>query len=146
MIEITGRDGKIKAVTLSQFKALDGYDIQLRALDFLASTDTAFRRSFVMEILGYAQVDSDGVWMPLSTSALIDNHLETWQNIERVFEAVLSHNGIDIHEHANKPHFWANAGAEIAVGFVAKVTDLLGPAVEMAAVAAASVQAQTPEA
>lgn len=136
MIEITGRDGMVKPVVLQHFDALDGYDIQLRALDFLASQDKAFRREFVMEILTYSEVCIGDQWLPLTTTALVNNHLETWQNIEKVFEAVLSHNGIDIHEHGNKPHFWANAGAEIAVAFIAKVTDLMGPAVELAAVAA----------
>jgi len=132
MIEVIGREGFTKIVHVEHFPALDGYDIQTRALDYIASTDKDFRRAFVLEVLSYAKVDLNGVPIPLTTNALIDNHLETWQNVQKVFEGVLSENGIDLQEHANKPHFWANAGAEMATSFLANIQNLMGPAIEQA--------------
>jgi hypothetical protein len=136
MIEITGRQGQLKQVELLHFSALDGWDIQMRFLDFAATTDKAFRRAFVMEILQYARVVVGDHVYPLATDGLIDNHLETWTNIQAVFEAVLLHNGIDPVTHASKPHFWANAGSELAVAFIAECTKLMGPAFELAGQAA----------
>lgn len=132
MIEITGRDGNLKFVAVEFFSALDGWEIQLRFLEFAASTDKDFRRAFTMEVLSYAKVLSGETAYPLSTDGLINNHLETWANVEAVFEGVLRYNGIEPKTHANKPHFWADAGAEMAIGFIAETTKLMGPALQLA--------------
>lgn len=130
-MEILSRQGHTKHIELHHFGALDGWEIQLKFLDFAASQDKAFRRAYVMEVLAYARVIIGENSIPLSTDAVIDNHLETWQNIQLVFESILRHNGIDPDSHADKPHFWANAGAEMAVSFVAKTIDLMGPALSI---------------
>lgn len=130
-MEIKDRQGQTKHIELHHFGALDGWEIQMRFLDFAASQDKAFRRAYVMEVLEYAKLILGENAIPLSTDAVIDNHLQTWENIQLVFEAVLRHNGIDPATHADKPHFWANAGAEMAVAFVSKAVDLLGPALSV---------------
>jgi len=73
---------------------------------------------------------SGGMEIPLTTDALIDNHLQTWENIKAVFEEVLRLNGIDPKTHADKTHYWANAGAEMALAFIAEASKLMGPAME----------------
>ncbi len=130
-MEIKDRQGQTKHIELHHFGALDGWEIQMRFLDFAASQDKVFRRAYVMEVLEYAKLILGENAIPLSTDAVIDNHLQTWENIQLVFEAVLRHNGIDPSTHADKPHFWANAGAEMAVAFVSKAVDLLGPALSV---------------
>lgn len=123
-----------RVIGLRHFPAFEGYDIQHRFLEFAASTDKQLRREYLMEVLGYAEVSINGSDpIPLSTTALVNNHVETWQNIEKVFTEVLKFNGIDPEEHANKPRFWANAGQEMANAFLAQCTTLIGPAMEMAA-------------
>lgn len=130
-MEIKDRQGQTKHIELHHFGALNGWEIQLRFLDFAASQDKEFRRAYVMEVLEYAKVIIGENAIPLSTDAVINNHLGTWQNIQLVFESVLKHNGIDPATHADNPHFWANAGAEMAVSFTAKVIELLGPALSL---------------
>lgn len=131
MIEITGSNGQVKTVLIDKFPALTGWNMQARFLQFAASSDMAFRTAFTMDVLSFARVQVGEREMPLSTDALIDNHLESWQNVQAVFEAVLVENGIDPSTHADKPHFWANAGAEMAVGFIAEASKLMGPAMEL---------------
>jgi len=135
MIELINSQGVAKRVIIDRFDALDGWDIQSRFRDFAASTDRAFKRAYTMEILSYATVEFNGMKLPLSTSALIDNHLETWSNIELVFNAILRDNGIDPDTHADKPAYWENAGAEMAISFIAEAAKLMGPAIQMASAA-----------
>lgn len=127
MIEIISSQGQVKQVVFNHFSALDGWDIQSRYYDFAASTDKDFRRAFTMEVLSYAKIVFEGRELPLSTDALIDNHLETWTNIQLVFEGVLRKNGIDPETHADKPSYWSKAGAEMAIAFIAQASTLMGP-------------------
>lgn len=130
MFEIKTPSGETKFIRILKFAALDGWDIQAKFIEFAASTDREMRREFTMEVLSYAKVMSGEMEIPLSTSALIDNHLQTWPNIEAVFEEVLMVNGIDPKTHADKTHYWANAGAEMALAFIAEASKLMGPAME----------------
>ncbi len=130
MFTITVPSGEKKYIKIALFAALDGWDIQAKFVEFAASTDRQLRREFTLEILSYAKVISGEMEIPLTTDALIDNHLQTWQNIEALFEEVLSLNGIDPKTHADKTHYWANAGAEMALAFIAEASKLMGPAME----------------
>lgn len=131
-IELTTPQGTIKVISIDKFPAMDGWDIQERFVQFAASHDKDFRREYTMEVLSYAKVvQADGGNLPLSTDALIDNHLGSWQNVREVFEAVLQQNGIDPKTHADTPHYWAKAGGEMATAFIAATSELLGPAINM---------------
>lgn len=128
MIEIISSKGEIKSVEVERFNALDGWDIQRKFLEFASSSDKDARIKYIMEVLSYAKIVVGDNALPLRTEALINNHLETWQNIELVFEGVLMQNGIDPKTHAEKPSYWAAAGAEMAVSFIAEASKLMGPA------------------
>lgn len=128
MFAITLPSGEQREVKISLFQALDGWDIQNKFIDFASTQDRALRREFTLEILSYAQVMVDGNGIPLSTDALIDNHLQTWTNVELVFNEVLMRNGINPQTHAEKPNYWTNAGAEMAIAFIAETTKLMAPA------------------
>jgi hypothetical protein len=130
MLTITVPSGEKKYIKISLFAALDGWDIQAKFVEFAASIDRHLRRDFTLEILSYAKVISGEMEIPLTTDALIDNHLQTWPNIEAVFEEVLRLNGIDPKTHADRTHYWANAGAEMALAFIAEAAKLMGPAME----------------
>lgn len=127
-IEISMPSGEIKTVSIGQIPALDGWDIQQRFIEFAASSDKELRRAYTLEVLGYAKVVIADRELPLATDALIDNHLGSWQNVQKVFEEVLLQNGIDPKTHADQPHYWAKAGNEMATAFIAEVSLLLGPA------------------
>lgn len=134
MIEIETKTGK-RTINIGFFEAFEGWDIQHRFLNFAASQNKDERRAYVMEVLSHASVVIPGAAEParLQTAALVDNHLGSWQNIQTVFEAVLRKNGIDPETHANKTKFWSEAGAEMAVAFIAACHELIKPALEMAA-------------
>lgn len=129
-MQIVQNDGTKRNVVIEKFPALDGWDIQEKFLTFAASTDKVFRRAFTLEVLSYAKVMIDTNEYPLTTDALIDNHLQKWENVKEVFEQVLRENGIDPDTHADKPRFWAQAGAEMATSFMAEITSLIGPALK----------------
>lgn len=127
-------NGSIKTIKVDMFAALDGWDMQRRFVEFAASNDPGVRRQYTMDVLTYAKViAADGGEIPLSTSALIDNHLGSWQNLQAVFDEVLVRNGINPNAHANQSHFWAKAGEEMAIAFIAEASKLIGPAMEMLA-------------
>jgi hypothetical protein len=132
-LEITLPNGEKRTVEISHFPALDGWDIQQRFVEFAASHDKAFRRAYTLEVLAYAVAINKGARIELKTSAIIDNHLGDWHNVEAVFEAILKHNGIDPKTHADRPVFWEKAGAEMATSFLAEVTRAIGPAMEIIA-------------
>jgi hypothetical protein len=136
-IEVKKPDGEKRIIEISQFPALDGWDIQARFIEFAASHDKDFRRAYTLEVLTYAAVDvangrGNGEYVPLKTSAMVNNHLGSWQNVELVFEAILTHNGIDPKTHADRPMFWEKAGAEMATSFISEVSRILGPAINFA--------------
>lgn len=120
-----------KSFQIDRFKALDGWEIQRRFVEFAASSDRKFRRDFTLEILSYAHVITDTGELPLSTDALIDNHLGSWENVQALFEEILRVNGIDPATHADAPHFWAKAGEEMATSFLAACTQIMGPALQL---------------
>lgn len=128
MFTIKMPNGEEKEIKISMFAALDGWDLQNRFVEFASSTDNHIRRSYTMDILSYAKVVIGDRELPLSTDALINNHLQTWQNIKSVFDEVLMRNGINPLTHAEKPHYWADAGAEMAVAFIAEAAKMIGPA------------------
>lgn len=129
-MKITLPNGETKSVKINLFKALDGWEIQNRFIDFASTTDKVFRRTFTLEVLSYAMIMAGEREIPLITDALIDNHLQTWQNVEAVFEEVLSLNGIDAKTHAEKPNYWSSAGAEMAISFITEAAKLMGPAMQ----------------
>lgn len=136
MEKVTLPSGRVNEILIKHFPALDGWEIQLKYRDFVRSEDKDFRRKFTMEVLSHAEVVGEEINFPLQTDAIIDNHLGTWQNVQQIFDAVLSHNGIDPNYHAEKANHWAQAGSEFAIGFVAEATKLIGPAFDFASRAA----------
>lgn len=121
-----------KTLRLTKFKALDGWALQNGFINFAASRDNAFRKEYTLKILAYAVVVNGEQEIPLSTDALIDNHLQTWQNVMTVFEEILSENGIDPKTHADRPDYWSNVGREMATSFLASCSELIKPALEHA--------------
>lgn len=139
MIEIESATGPTRYVRINHFAPLDGWELQNKFIDFARSKDAEFRRAYTMQILGYATlVFDDGREMDLATSAVIDNHLETWQNIQLVFNEVLKANGVDPLTHAEDANYWSKAGSEMAIAFLAEASKLMGPAIDMAAQANAA--------
>jgi hypothetical protein len=117
-------------VELAKFPALEGWDIQRNYREFVRTDSREFRRAFTMEILSYATIIRGDQRYPLKTDALIDNHLQSWENVQLVFEEVLKFNGIDPQLAAQEESYWAKVGGDLAVAFVAACGELMGPALE----------------
>lgn len=108
-----------KTIKFLKFSAMDGWDIHDRFVTFANSTDQAARRAYVLRVLGYARVVVGTHELPLTTGALIDNHLCTAENVGRVFDGVLEFNGISAARSADRPDYRAAVGNEIATSFMA---------------------------
>lgn len=132
VIEISNSKGQIKQVRIAKFTALEGWEIQRKFVDFASSTDNDYKKKFTMDILRYSAVVIEDRELPMITDALIDNHLETWQNVQVVFEQILLANGIDPATHATKPDYWTEAGEKMAAAFIAKTSEVLLPILNFA--------------
>lgn len=118
IVQIVTPTGDVKTLQLFRFSALDGWNIQSRFREFAASHDSAVRKRYVLDVLQYCKVIIQDRELPLTTSALIDNHLGSAANIQDVFEEILKLNEIDPETHGREPSFWEKAGEEIAASFV----------------------------
>ncbi|QDH49605.1 hypothetical protein KYLE_49 [Pantoea phage Kyle] len=128
-VDVHGPDGTEKRrIKIHRMGAQEGWEAQRRFIEFAMSKDPAFRKEYTFEILAFASVVRDGSDdLPLNTPTLIENHLQNWRNLEKVFNAILMDNGIDPSTHAEKDHYWMNAGGEIAAAFIQQTIDMLGP-------------------
>lgn len=132
-IDVRGADGGMekRKIQIGRMGAHEGWECQRRFIEFAMSKDPSFRTEYTFEILKHATVLRGGEeGLPLSTNALVENHLQNWRNLEIVFNAVLMENGIDPTTHAEKDHYWAHAGGEIATAFIQQTVDLLGPLIQ----------------
>ncbi|ABL96834.1 hypothetical protein BcepF1.103 [Burkholderia phage BcepF1] len=119
ILELEGRNHNAIIVDISLFPALVGWEMQNEFKVFAASEDKAYRRAFLFEVLKYAKALKEGMEYELSTSALVENQLETWENIEAVFNGVLRANGIYPETHADNPSYWDKVGERVAISAMA---------------------------
>ncbi|QRE00390.1 hypothetical protein [Burkholderia phage BCSR52] len=122
IIELEGKKNNAIIVSLLDFPALIGWEMDREFMNFVASEDKDYCREFMFEVMKYAKVLKDGAEFPLTTAALIENQLETWQNIKLVFNAVLRHNGIDPEGHLKDSvmwKYWDKVGERVAISAMA---------------------------
>ena len=110
----------VKKIDIRHFSALDGWDIHTHFTRFADSKDRKDRRQYVFRILSYARIitDKKGVEIPLSTGALVDNHLYTAENVGKVFEAVLAYNGITPEQSAQLSDYKNVCANDMATSFL----------------------------
>jgi hypothetical protein len=116
----------VKPVVIRQFNAMDGWTAKYQMREYATSTDVAFRRQFTLVVLSRASVDGRQIENEEDANELLEN----WQNIERVFMAVLDFNNIDYFVKEDLQKHWKMAGAEIAVAFVSQMERLIGTGLE----------------
>jgi len=123
VVQLTLPNGTPKRIAIERFGAMVGWDLQERFVKFAASKDGKMRKEYTMEVLKYATVlTADGGTLPLSTDALINNHIGSWENVRDLFEEILKENGINPQEHARRANFWVDAGQDMSTSFVAAVS------------------------
>ncbi len=122
IFELATPDGAHKAISVARLSALDGWLLQEKFVRFALSDDPKFKRDFTFEVLSHTKVlQKDGGSLPLSTDALVQNHIGSWENLRDVFEVVLTHNGIDPKTHGQRSHYWTMAGEQMAASFMTTV-------------------------
>ncbi|WP_438394842.1 hypothetical protein [Caballeronia sp. DA-9] len=136
-IEIALRNGKKCSVLIAEFNAIEGWEIGKHLILFnqsgASTDDVKFRHAFLVRVLSFASVKVGGATVPLSSAALIDEKLERWTNVEKVFNAVLSANGLDVDSAALQSEVWERAGEKIAASFISAATSLMGPLLDLKA-------------
>jgi hypothetical protein len=122
IFELQMPTGEVKAISVAKLSAIDGWTLQEKFVRFALSDDAKFRRAFTFEVFSHAKVlQADGGSLPLSTDALIQNHIGSWENVRDLFESILVHNGIDPKTHGQRSHYWTTAGEQMAASFMAAV-------------------------
>jgi hypothetical protein len=120
-------------VTLKPFNALDGWELKRQYRDYLASEDPHFRLTYTVNVLANTTIAISGENMPLNNPMIINQQLENWQNVEKVFLSALNFNGIKTDPADVERVRWQAGGEDLAKGFLAAVSDLMGPAFMLAA-------------
>ncbi len=135
-LEIERTGGRAKVV-VHHFPALTGWEIRRQYREYLESKDPTFRINFTVTVLSHASIvvatedgESEAV---LSNHNVVNQELEHWQNVEKVFEAVLGYNGIKVDVAEVERRRWQIAGEDMAASFLASVQTLISPALIVAA-------------
>lgn len=129
-MEIKLPDGTVRRIIAGRFHALDSWRVRSEFVRFAYTEDPAFKKKFVLEVLSYATAVNGETEMPLTTAALIDNHVQTPANIAAVLEFVLELNGIDPKTTELKNDYYANAAEEMATSFYAEIKMAYGPLIQ----------------
>lgn len=130
-IDVSRSFGDAKVI-LKAFSALDGWEIKRQYRDYLASDDPNFRQHYTIAVLANTTIFVGDRDVPLNNPASINEQLENWQNVEKVFLASLAYNGIKTDPAEVERLRWQTAGEDVAKGFLAAVNDLMGPAFTLA--------------
>ncbi|KVU77513.1 hypothetical protein [Burkholderia ubonensis] len=114
-----------KEVTLHVFPALTGFDLDRRyRVDYVMERESRTKRlAYTLDVLAHAEVAG----ARLDNEQAINAALESWKNVEAVFNAVLKHNEVDLELAEEKARWFEFAGAELAASFVAEAAQLLAP-------------------
>lgn len=131
-IEIKLRDGSIRTVRISHFPAHDGWEIENQLIRFAASDDAKYRKAYTMRILSYATVLIGENEIPFTTDDVVDNHLQSWENVKLLFEEVLRYNGIEPRTHVIEFQNWDMVGAKIGEAMMTYVSKVYEMATETA--------------
>lgn len=118
------------------FPALTGWEIRRQYREFLESKDSGFRMAFTVTVLSHAVItttmDGQQEDIRLSDPDTINRLLGSWQNVETVFNAVLGYNGIRADAAEAERRRWQVAGEDMAGSFLAAVSSMIGPALNIA--------------
>jgi hypothetical protein len=113
-----------RIVTLNVFPALEGFELDRRyRTDYKVQPDRHVRREYTLAVLSHAECNGAS----LATPDHINASLESWKNVEAVFQAVLNFNGVDLELEEEKARWFEYAGSELAATFIATTTQLMGP-------------------
>lgn len=130
ILEIVTESGK-RQIRLLKFGAMDGWELKHQLKEYTESKDSGFRINFTMAILSYTEViNEDNTSTRLSNPALVNAALESWENLELVFNTVLLHNNIDVKMAIERNKQWIFAGQEMATAFIAATTEYIKPVLE----------------
>lgn len=131
-VEIERRGVTIRA-KVHHFSALGGWEMRRRYREYLESKDSNFRMAFIVGALSHVSIADENGDVFLSNADAINAQLENWQNIDKVFNALMEYNGIQIDAAEFERRRWQEAGEDLAASFLAAVQSTIGPALTLAA-------------
>jgi hypothetical protein len=126
-IEVVTAAG-LKMVEVKAFNAMDGWTAKHQMREYVTSTDAKFRRQFTLLVLSRAYIGGK----PLDNEQIVNDLLVSWENVEKVFKAVLNFNNIDYFVKEDVKIHWQLAGSEVAGAFMIQMENMLGPSMETA--------------
>jgi hypothetical protein len=130
-IDILTSEGEVRHIRLTKFAAMNGWDLKRQLREYTESTNPEFRNRFTLIVLSYASlVGEDDSLTQLSSTDVINDILESWMNVEIVFNAILGYNSIDYTFTVERNKQWQFAGEEMAAAFIAASAYLMKPAIE----------------
>lgn len=115
-ITIKTQKGEERTYTISKFPAVAGREIvakyPISAMPKLG--DYAVNEETMMKLMAYVAIKTDGGPLPLTTRALIDNHVPDWEVLARIEMNMMEYNC----------SFFGKGGASIFEGFAKNVKSL----------------------
>lgn len=83
-----------KEYIISKFPALAGREIILHyaKIHILQSNDTQKQLEIVLKLMNYVAVELEGKIIRLSTQALIDNHVPSWETLAKLEAYMMQYN------------------------------------------------------
>lgn len=123
--------GRVK-FKISHFPPLTGWELLRQYGEYVASNDPAFRTRFTLLVLSHASEVVGDNEMPLNGADVVNTSLDSWDDIETLFNAVLGYNGIRTDPAETDRRRWEVAGEDMAASFLAAVKELIGPALTIA--------------
>jgi hypothetical protein len=132
-ITIETSRGQFK-VTPSYFSAIDGWEMKKQLKFYLESEEddkgAALRMKFTMRVLSYANFIDDGKPISLNRVDVVNNSLESWVNVQAVFDAVLKYNGIEPEMAEEVDRQALKVGAMMGQGFWTQCVAMMEPLIE----------------
>lgn len=125
------KDGSSRSIKLNMFGAMEGWHIkQMYQEVAMSPRDIEYREKFILTVLAKVDVIINQKPMALTTMAMIDNHLQTWENVQEVLDEMLLFNGINPIHYEDHSKYWQQVGADMAISFVAAIQEVLSPAMQ----------------
>ena len=123
-----------RIILLSKMDAMSGWECGKNLIFYAQSREdgAAFRKDFTLKVISEASIQDGESFTPLSSESLVNQHLESWLNVELVFNAVLKHNGFDPDLSEEKAKYWDFVGTSISASFLANAMRLMEPLMDAA--------------
>lgn len=126
-ITVKAQDGTDKKFTISKFPAIAGREIicQYPVTAMPKVGDYQVNEEVMIKLMSYVAVDHDGGKLPLTTRALIDNHVPDWETLAKIEVEMMSYN-CSFFQNGKISGFFDTIQVTVQQLISSTLTDLLG--------------------